>query len=105
MSTDYEHIVVNNNEDEQRYESVVEGHLAVLTYSREGSNTIIFFHAGVPPAIEGNGVASTITHFALEEARAQHLTVVPLCPFVAEYIREHEEFQSLVEPAKQKRLL
>jgi len=34
--------------------------------------------------------------FALEAAREQGKQVVPLCPFVAAYIKRHPEYQPLV---------
>ncbi len=36
---------------------------------------------------------------ALDDARRQHLDVVPLCPFVAHLIDEHPEYQDLLETA------
>ena len=95
MSTNETSIVVTNNAEAQRYEVQSGGHLAVLTYEREGER-IIYLHTGVPPALEGHGIAGKLAQFALEEARTQHLTVVPLCPFVASYIRRHPEYQPLV---------
>jgi hypothetical protein len=37
-------------------------------------------------------------------ARARHLTVVPLCPFVSGYIRRHPQYLPLVDPAHRARL-
>lgn len=103
MSTDFEHIEVKNNEDEQQYEVKIGGHTAMLVYEREGDN-ITFLHTEVPPALEGHGIASKLAHAALEDARAQELSVVPLCPFVASYIRRHPEYLSLLTEAEQARL-
>jgi uncharacterized protein len=104
MSTDDDQIVVKNNEEEQRYEVQVGGYLAELVYEREG-NTITFLHTGVPPELSGHGIANKLAHTALEDARAKKLTVVPLCPFVASYIRRHQEYLSLVTPTEKARLL
>ncbi|GHO86965.1 GNAT family N-acetyltransferase [Dictyobacter formicarum] len=52
----------------------------------ECGDQIIFLHTGVPAALEGHGIASKRASFALEEARLQHFTVIPRCPFVASYI-------------------
>jgi len=103
MNTDYEHIEVKNNEDEQRYEMKLDEHIAILVYEREG-NTITFLHTEVPPALEGHGVANKLAQSALEDARTQALTVVPLCPFVASYIRHHPEYLSLLTESERARL-
>ena len=104
MSTDYEHIEVKNNEDEQLYEVKLDGQVATLFYEREG-NSIIFLHTEVPPALEGHGIGNKLAHTALEDAREHKLTVVPLCPFVASYIRHHTEYLSLLTEAERARIL
>ncbi|MBM4415353.1 MAG: N-acetyltransferase [Chloroflexi bacterium] len=41
-------------------------------------------------------MASRLADVALRDARACRLRVVPRCPFVAAYIRDHPEFADLV---------
>ncbi|MEP7028866.1 MAG: GNAT family N-acetyltransferase, partial [Candidatus Eisenbacteria bacterium] len=50
----------------------------------------------VPEALAGRGVANALARHALEAARARGLHVVPLCPFVASYIRRHDEYADLI---------
>ena len=88
---------VRNNTAASRFEVEVDGSLAVIAYVRDG-DTLTFTHTKVPAALEGRGIASQMAHAALEYAQAHHLTVVPLCPFVASYIRRHQEYLSLVHP-------
>ncbi len=95
MSTTDPDLLVTNNRDEHRYEVKIDEQLAVLTYKLQ-LGRIVFLHTGVPPALEGQGIANQLASFALEDARAQHLTVVPLCPFVASYIRRHQEYLPLL---------
>ena len=88
-------IEIINNEDKRRFEAHVGQHLAELTYYySEGS--IVFTHTGVPDPISGQGLASRLAQTALDYAREQKLSVVPLCPFVAKYITRHPEYQDLV---------
>ncbi|HLZ23303.1 MAG TPA: GNAT family N-acetyltransferase [Ktedonobacterales bacterium] len=97
IENDVENAVVRNNEAEQRYELEVDGHLAVIEYER-GPERVLIMHTEVPAELEGHGVAGKMARFALEDARAQHLAVVPLCPYVAGYIRQHQEYADLVSP-------
>ena len=89
---------VVNNETAKRFETQVEGHRAILTY-RVFRNEIFLTHTEVPPDIEVRGVGSRLAHDALEYARSSHLQVVPVCPFVADYIGKHPEYQALVSPS------
>ncbi len=59
------------------------------------------FHAETDRAYGGRGVASEMARFALEDARARELEVIPSCPFVSGYIRKHSEYADLV-PADQR---
>lgn len=104
MNVDYKHVEVRNNEAEQQYEVRIGNQLAVLEYERQG-NQIIYLHTGVPPAMEGHGIANKLAHVALEDARTLNLTVIPICPFVAAYIRHNPEYQSLLTASERARIL
>ncbi len=93
METD--EINVNNNRDARRFEVRLNGNFAVLDYIPAGGN-IVFTHTEVPDAFEGQGVGSKLARTALDYARDNELKVIPLCPFVAGYIRRHPEYQPLV---------
>ena len=97
MSSENEQFSVIDNAAENEYEVHAEGEVAILTYQRQGKR-ITFYHTEVPPALEGRGIAGTLARAALEAARADGLEVVPLCPYVAAYIRRHQEYLPLVSP-------
>lgn len=86
---------VTNNEPAERFEMLVDGLRAFLTY-RRFPDRIVFLHAEVPPSLEGRGLAGKLTRFALDFARANHLRVIPRCPYVSNFIRKHAEYQDLV---------
>jgi len=98
MDVDVQHLP-----DQHRFQTVVDGSTAFLTYEREG-DTVAMTHTIVPPELEGQGLASKIVHAALDHARAEHLSVVPLCPFVASYLRRHPEYHDIVSPAYRSRM-
>ncbi len=102
MSTHEDQGKVQNNKAEQQYEIHRGEDVAVLVYERNG-NSIAYLHTGVPESMEGHGIASTLARTALEEAREQHLTVVPDCPFVRAYIQRHPKYMSLLTPADKAR--
>ena len=104
MNGNLDDVTVANNETAQRYEARVDGQLAVITYQRLAGR-IVFIHTEVPGALEGHGIAGKMAQFALEDARARHLAVIPRCAFVASYIRRHPEYADLVPPGDRARLL
>jgi len=78
-----------------RFEAVLPGGTAFVDYRRNG-DSIVFTHTEVPDALEGQGVGNALVRFALDSARARGLSVVPLCPFVAAFIRRHAGYADLV---------
>ncbi len=89
---------VQHSAAHSRYEVTIDGQRSLIQYRMRG-DTIVFLHTEVPPALEGRGIAGHMARFALDDARARGLSVVPQCPFVASYIRRHPEYQDLVRGA------
>jgi uncharacterized protein len=78
-----------------RFQARVDGYLCVCDYRRLG-DTVMFTHTEVPPALAGRGIAAALVQAALDWARAEGLTVRPLCSYVAAYLRRHPEQQDLL---------
>ena len=87
----------------QRFEVTLAGETAFAEYHLHGDH-ITLPHTVVPPAFEGKGVGSALAKAAVGYARDHGLTVKPLCPFIAGYIRKHPEWQDLVHPDFRERL-
>jgi hypothetical protein len=104
MEVNLDHIIVTNNEEAQRFEATVDGLRSILTYRRL-PDRIVFTHTEVPQPLEGNGIAAKLTAAALDFARASHLRVVPLCPYVSSFIGKHREYQDLVSAEDLQKLL
>ena len=89
--------VVRHNEADHRFELEIEGRTAFLQYRLpKAGDSISLLHTEVPAELEGHGMGGKLAQAALEFARAAHLKVIPLCPFVAAYIRRHPEYLELV---------
>jgi predicted GNAT family acetyltransferase len=86
---------VEHNAEARRFEIHYGDDLARLEY-RLGDSTIIYTHTIVPPALEGHGIAGRLAGHALDYARDRGLAVVPLCPYVADFIVKHPEYDDIV---------
>jgi len=104
VDIDFNNIVVENNPTARRYQAQIGQYIALAAYRIVG-DTITFTHTQVPKELEGHGIANKLAHAALEDARARQLTVVPQCPFIASYIRRHQEYVALVDPAYRERVV
>ncbi|MCB0594158.1 MAG: N-acetyltransferase [Lewinellaceae bacterium] len=95
MKIDLTGVDVVNNTARKRFELNVDGKTAVTEYMTPGDK-IIFTHTEVPIGLEGNGIASLLAKAALEWAKEQNLKVMPLCPYVAGYIKRHPEWKAFL---------
>lgn len=86
---------VRDNSTGRRYELDVDGGLAFIDYRRDG-NIVTMTHAEVPRALRGAGVGAELVRGTLELARQRGDRVVPLCSFVAHYMRRHPEVHDLL---------
>jgi predicted GNAT family acetyltransferase len=87
---------VRDNPAENRYELIVDGHLAG-TYYKLSDGVITFVHTEVPKELGGRGIGSQLVKGALDDVRARNLKVVAQCPFVAGYIGKHADYSDLMK--------
>lgn len=97
MDINKEEITVHHNEAMSQFEVNIHGNKAVAEYRRV-KDKIIFTHTEVPDEMEGQGVGSKLAKTALNYARDNDLVVMPICPFIAAYIKRHQEYMPLVLP-------
>lgn len=81
----------------KRYTATVDGALAALAEFIPTPELVVFTHTETDPVFEGQGVASQLVRWALDDVRARGLRVLPLCPFVKVYVERHaDEYGDLV---------
>lgn len=97
MPIDKTNLEVQHNPERKRFEIEVDGHLGIAEYMLAGER-IVFTHTEVHPALEGQGIASMLAKAGLEYAQTHHLKVMPLCPYIAGYMKRHPEYHSLLMP-------
>jgi len=86
--------LIDNTEGKQ-YEYHIDGALAKIEYIK-AKDKIYLTHTEVPKELEGKGVASSLVKQVLEDIETKELTPIPMCPFVAAYIKRHPEWKKLV---------
>jgi predicted GNAT family acetyltransferase len=81
---------VRDEKPAHRFVLEEDGEVAELVYRMEPGR-LFLVHTGVPDEIAGSGIGARLVRAALARARAEHLTVVPWCPYARRWIREHPE--------------
>jgi uncharacterized protein len=97
--TDDARIVVADAPERNRFEATVDGELAGFLVYRDRKGLLALIHTEVEDRFEGRGLGGRLARFALDQARAQGLAVLPFCPFVNAWMKRHPEYVDLVPAA------
>lgn len=88
---------VEHEPDLLRYTLWQDGEPVGLADYRLAGQELTFTHTEVDPAKRAHGFASILIEHALNDVRTRtDLTVVAACPFVADWIDQHAEYQDLL---------
>lgn len=75
----------------RRYEVHVDGKLAGYTmFHPDAEGRLVFPHTVVDPDFGGRGLGKVLVSHAMADVSSRGETVVPLCPYLAKYLRGHE---------------
>jgi predicted GNAT family acetyltransferase len=88
-------MTVRDDPARQRYELEVDDAVAFIDYRRD-AGVVTMTHAQVPPALRGRGIGMALVAGALALVRQRGEKVVPLCPFVEQYMRRHPASHDLL---------
>jgi predicted GNAT family acetyltransferase len=90
-------VELTNDERHHRYLGSVEGSVAAFAAYIPRGELVVFTHTETDPSFQGQGVASQLVRWALDDVRARGLRVQPQCSFVQAYIARHrDEYGDLV---------
>ena len=90
---DYE--LIDNTKNHQ-YEFHIGKLVPKIEYIKSKNGEIYLTHTEVPVQLEGKGVGSQLVEKVLKDIESQELRLVPLCPFVAGYIKKHPDWRRIV---------
>lgn len=93
MNADYELI---DNEEKKQYQIVVGEFKPKIEYIKT-TEKIYLTHTEVPVELEGKGIGAKMVKMALEDIEQRGLLLIPLCPFVAAYIKRHPEWAKVLD--------
>jgi uncharacterized protein len=84
-----------NSAIKHRFETEIGTKTAFLNYRLE-EKVITFTHIEVPASVNGRGIGTALVKAGLDYAIEHDLRVIPQCPFVADFIKAHPQYQSTV---------
>ena len=92
-------VIVRDNPERHQFEiDLGDGQFAYAKYNLL-PGAIRFYHTVVPESHGGKGLGTALVRAGLAAARQRNLRVIPVCPFVAAYLKKHPEAQDIVDIA------
>lgn len=103
-----ETVEVRENPDRHRFDILVGGRQAGFSqYTSTDENPDgqrIFFHTVIDDAFGGRGLAGILTREALLASVADGHRIVPVCPYVARWLRGHDDVAGSVDRVRPEHL-
>ncbi|CAM3912654.1 GNAT family N-acetyltransferase [Kibdelosporangium persicum] len=94
--TDHTKQVVRND-DKNRYEVLLDGELAGFAAYTPRGDQVVFTHTEIDGAFAGKGLGKVLAAGALDDVVARELVIVPVCPFIAGFVRKNEQYDGHVK--------
>lgn len=86
-------ITIRNDPDRLRFEVLDGGTLiGQAAYVDDGDGHRIFYHTVIDEEYGGRGLAGLLAAQALDETVAAGLRIVPVCPFIKNYLGKHTHY-------------
>lgn len=86
---------IKENKEKNRFEAEVENRVALIEYKR-AEDKMYLTHTEVPKELEGKGVGSSMVKQVLQQIKDENLKLIPLCPFIASYVKRHPEWKEIL---------
>ncbi len=88
-------LTIKDNEARKRFETERDGKIAFIDYVIHGE-TYDLTRTEVPEEIQDQGIGTQLVKRTLDIIKEKRQSVTPTCPFIASFIEENPEYQSLV---------
>jgi predicted GNAT family acetyltransferase len=92
---------VVHNRDQLRYEVYSDGKLAGFTQYYRTGDRVVFTHTEIDGAFAGQGLGKVLAGEALDDVVENGKVIVPMCEFIAGYLKKTDKYAGHVEAPAQ----
>ena len=87
---------MQDNPGRERFEILLDGEVGGFADYRRRDGSVVVLHSEVDPAFRGRGLGGLLARGTLDAFRERGEKVVPSCPFFAQYVADHPEYEDIV---------
>jgi predicted GNAT family acetyltransferase len=92
---------VVHNREQLRYEVYSDGDLAGFTQYYRTGDRVVFTHTEIDNAFSGQGLGKVLAGEALDDVVANGKVIVPMCEFIAGYLKKTDKYDGHIEAPAQ----
>jgi uncharacterized protein len=81
---------VINNEEKNRFELEVDGHLAIIEYQEKDGN-IALTSTQVPDTLSGRGIGKELVSQVVAQIEKTDLKIIPVCSFIQAWFKRNPD--------------
>jgi predicted GNAT family acetyltransferase len=93
-------IIIRNCTDSGSYDASIGDHVVGTIVYEQRDGRVVLRHTVVDPEFRGQGIASALARFALDDLAASGKTLTNYCGFIADYIDRHPGYARLVDASR-----
>ena len=89
--------LIRDDPDHHRYVLEIDGEVVGLAVYHIRGGRYFFVHTEIQPGHDGEGLGSLLARTALDDVRAKGEKIVPICPFIATWIKRHPDYAEMID--------
>jgi len=89
--------VVRDDPENHRYVLELDGEMAGMAVYHVRGGRYFFVHTEIQPGHEREGLGSVLAQAALDDVRSKGGNIVPICPFVAAWLKRHPDYGDMID--------
>ncbi len=86
-----------DDSENHQYLAEQDGEIAGLAVYHIRGDRYLFVHTEVKEEFEGRGIGTELARHALDDVRSKGKLIVPVCPFIAAWLKRHPDYQDMVD--------
>jgi len=90
-------VQVQDNPGQHRFDLIVDGAVGGFAAYRVRDGLVVITHSEIDRRFRGRGLGGQLASGTLDLLRERAARVVPACPFFAEYVAEHHDWDDILE--------
>jgi predicted GNAT family acetyltransferase len=89
-------VQVRDSSADHRFDILVDGTVAGFAAYRDRDGVVVITHSEIDPEFQGQGLGGQLAAQTLNLLRERDARVRPVCPFFADYVAKHHDWDDIL---------